>query len=392
MYFSEVIGQEEAHGRLLQLVKEDRIPHAMMLCGPMGSGKMALAMAFASLLLGDIGEAERQDAGLASFLKDFDAPKVRNAHAMLAKWEHPDLHFTYPVIRPKGTSADHKMTSDDFAREWRHLLQEGPYFTMDQWMGEMNADNQQAWIFEGESDDLTRKLSLKASQGGYKVALVWLPERMNAACANKLLKLIEEPPMKTVFVMVCEEPEKLLETIRSRVQRIDVRKIDDASVERALVERRGLTPDMAARIAHIANGNWLNALAELDTGSENRAFLDMFEMLMRLAYMRNVKSLRKWAETVATYGRERQRRMLGYFLRLVRENFAYNFHEEGLVYMTKDEEDFARNFARFIHEGNVIGMAETFQKAQRDIGQNANAKMVFFDMALQVIMLLLRKA
>lgn len=392
MYFSEVIGQQEAWQRLLQLVKEDRVPHAMMLCGPMGCGKMALAMAFASLLLGDISDDERQNPELTAFLTGFNEAKIRNARAMLAKWEHPDLHFSYPVIRPKGTSSDHKMTSDDFAREWRHMLQDGPYFTMDRWMSEMNAENQQAWIFEGESDDLTRKLCLKASQGGFKVSLVWLPERMNAQCANKLLKLLEEPPQKTIFIMVCEEPEKLLETIRSRVQRIDVRKIEDTDMEQALVKRRGLTADMAHRIAHIANGNWLNALAELDTSNENRTFLDMFEMLMRLAYMRDIKSLRKWSETAAAYGRERQKRMLSYFLHLVRENFVYNFHNDNLVYMTQDEEKFARNFARFIHEGNVIGMAENFQCAQRDIAQNANAKIVLFDMALQTIMQLLKKA
>ena len=201
MTWSEVIGQEEAKERLMQMVNENRLPHALMLCGPQGAGKMALAMAFGCHLLDD---------GRAS------------SKAMLDKLEHPDLHFTFPTIKLPSMNSDHKPVSDDFAREWHELVMEGPYFTMDQWMQAMGGENQQAIITAGESDDLVRKLSLKSSQGGYKVSIVWLPERMNIECANKLLKLIEEPPQQTVFIMVCEEPDKLLETIRSRVQRIDV--------------------------------------------------------------------------------------------------------------------------------------------------------------------------
>lgn len=365
MKFDEVIGQQDARQRLLQLAEEDRIPHALLLCGPLGSGKMALALAFASYLLND--------------------------SPMLRQWAHPDLHFVYPVIRPTGTSAEHKIISDDFAHEWRDLLMQGPYFTMDQWLTQMNAANQQAQIGAGESDDLIRKLSLKSSQGGYKVCVCWLPERMNAECANKILKLLEEPPQQTVFLMVCEEPERLLETIRSRVQRIDVKRIDDADIEQALVERRGMEPDTAHRIARVANGSWLRALEALDPNNENVQFLDMFKMLMRLAYQRNVKDLKKWSEAAAAFGREKQRRMLSYFLRMVRENFMYNFHNTELTYMTQDEEAFAKNFARFINEANVVEIAELFQRVQRDITQNANAKIELYDMALQMIILLIRK-
>lgn len=384
MKFSEVIGQEEARQRLMQMVEEGRLPHALLLCGPEGCGKMAVALAFASYLLG-----ERQEDG--SQLPGFNAQLTTNAEAMLHKWQHPDLHFSYPVIKPKGTSAEHKMVSDDFAKEWNTLLQEGPYFTMDQWLQMMRADNQQAIIYEAESDELNRKLSLKSSMGGYKVCIVWLPERMNLACANKLLKLIEEPPTQTVFLMVCEEPERLLETIISRTQRIDVKKIETAAIEQALTERRGIDGEMAHRLARVANGSWTKALESLNADSENRLFLDMFIMLMRLAYQRNIKELKRWSETVAAYGREKQKRMLTYFLRLVRENFMYNFHQEELCYMTQEEENFARNFARFINEANVIGISELIQRAIRDIGQNANPKIVFFDMALNIIVLLLQK-
>ena len=378
MKFSDVIGQEEIKQRLRRMVSEDRVPHAMMFCGPQGSGKMALAVAFASYLL-------CQDR------TDGDSCGACRQCAMTGKLAHPDLHFSYPVIRPSGTGSEHKMSSDDFADEWRRMLSQGVYFTMDQWLAEMNAANQQALMGVGESDLLIRKLSLKSSQGGYKVVIIWLPERMNAECANKMLKLLEEPPAETVFVMVCEEPEKLIETIRSRAQRIDVRRIDDASIERALVERRGIDADAAHRLARAAGGSWQTALEELDADNEKRQFLDLFISLMRLAYMRKIKDLRKWSETAAALGREKQRRMLAYFMRLVRENFMYNFHNPQLCYMTRDEENFARNFAPYINEANVIEMSELMNRAMRDIGQNANAKIVLFDMATHIIVSLIRK-
>ena len=310
---------------------------------------------------------------------------------MLGRWEHPDLHFAYPVIRPAGTSAEHKMVSDDFAKAWREMISESAYFSMDEWLDRMDAANQQAIIGAGESDELIRKLSLKSYQGGYKVCVVWLPERMNQECANKLLKLLEEPPLQTVFVMVCEEPDRIIETIRSRVQRIDVPRLSAEDIRQALVERRGLEPEDARRTARLADGNWLKAMETLNAGNENRQFLDLFIMLMRLAYMRNIKDLKKWSEAVAGHGRERQRRMLSYFMGMIRENFMYNFRQPELNYMTQEEERFSKNFARFINEANVVEMTELLEKARRDIGQNANAKIVFFDLALQMIVLLIRK-
>ena len=375
MTFSEVIGQKEAQERLMQMVREDRLPHVMMLCGPVGSGKLALAIAFGCYLL-----SRSEECGVRS-----------EESPMLQKLEHPDLHFTYPTIKLPSMSADHKPVSDDFAKEWHELVMQSPYFTMEEWMAAMGGENQQAIITAGESDELVRKLSLKSSQGGYKVSIVWLPERMNIECANKLLKLIEEPPQQTVFIMVSEEPEKLLETIRSRVQRIDIRKTDNEDIRQALIERRGIDEDSALRISRRANGNWLAAIEELQVDSENGLFLDMYKTLMRLAYQRKIKDLRKWSEQMAAMGREKQKRWLNYFLRMTRENFVYNFQEEELNYMTSEEEAFASNFARFVNEGNILPISDMANLAIRDIGQNANAKIVFFDFALQMIVLLLQK-
>lgn len=380
MKFSEVIGQENAKERLLQMVKENRTPHAILFCGPQGSGKMALAMAFASYLICNNGSELDDSCGQCKQC------------AMLKNWEHPDLHFTYPVIRPASTTAGHKMISDDFSTEWHNMLtQDGAYFDMEQWLHFQKAENQQAQIGVGESSDIIRKLSMKSSQGGYKISIIWLPEYMNQECANALLKILEEPPSQTIFLMVCEEPEKLLETIRSRTQRFDIKKIEDNEIEEELKRSRGLEENMAKRVTHIANGNWMRAIQELNVGNENKMFMDMFVMLMRLAYMRNVKELSKWSEAIASYGREKQKRFLTYFIKMIRENFIYNFHNPSLNYMTMDEENFSKNFARFINEGNILPITEMLQKAIRDIAQNANGKIVFFDLAMNMIVLLIQK-
>ena len=371
MTFSEVIGQEEAKSRLRSLVEEDRVPHAMLFCGPSGSGKMALAMAFASYLL-------------CQSHHDGDSCERCPQCAMLRKWSHPDLHFTYPVIKPPNSSADYKPVSDDYSKEWHELIAEGYYFTIDQWLRLMTAANQQAIITVRESDEISRKLSLKSSQGGYKISLIWLPERMNEPCANKLLKLIEEPPSQTVFLLVSEDPSLLLETIRSRTQRFDIRGIETEAIEHALTERRGIDAEAAHRIARVAEGSWTQALQILDADNESHEFLDLFIQVSRMALTRDIAGMRDWSSSCSDLGREKQRRMLRYFHRLVRESFMYNFHNPALVYLTLEEENFVKKFAPFINEDNVIILSELIDESIRDIGQNANARILFFDLSLHL--------
>lgn len=374
MTFDDVIGQKEAKERLLQLINENRVPHAMLFTGPNGTGKLALAVAFASLLL-----------------NPEDNPNYNNAKAMLDNFEHPDLHFTYPTIKLPSMASDYKPVSDDFAQEWHSLITKTRYFSIAQWTAQIGDDKKRAIITAGESEALLHKLSIKSSQGGYKISIIWLPELMNLECANKILKLLEEPPKGTIFLLVSEEPEKLLETIRSRTQRFDVKRIAEDDIRQALITRRSISEDDATRISRIAHGSWSEALQAIDVGNEERQFLDMFETLMRLCYMRRVKDLKKWTDAVSAYGRDKQRRMIVYFQRQVRENFVYNFHNPELNYQTREEAGFSRNFARFINEANVIGINDVLQTAYRDLGQNANAKIVFFDLALKMIVLILTK-
>ena len=365
MSIDEVVGQHEAWQRLMQMEQEDRLPHAMLITGPQGCGKMAMAMAFAAHLL--------------------------NNSQLLKGFNHPDLHFTFPTIKPANSGADYKPVSDDYMAQWREMLTHGPYFTFEQWMTAMDAANQQAVITAAEADKLTRELSLKASQGGYKVSIIWLPERMNATSANKILKTLEEPPQRTIFLMVSEEPGLLLETILSRTQRFAMKRIDTADIEQALQQRRGLDADTAHAIARVAGGSWIKAIETLDTRNESHQFFDLFTLFMRLCYGRKVKELKKWAETVTAFGREKQKRMLTYFSRMVRESFMYNFRQPDLCYMTPEEEQFARKFSPFINEANVIEISNMFQLAIRDISQNVNSKVVFYDIALKNIVALIRK-
>ncbi len=378
MTFQEVIGQKDAKERLRMLVQENRVPHAMLFCGPQGCGKMALAMAFASYLLC----ANKENGDSCGH-----CPQC----AMTRKWSHPDLHFTYPVIKAAGTSSDYKPVSDDFAREWHRLLDESPYFTIDHWLREIGAANQQAIITVRESDEISRKLSLKSSQGGYKVSLIWLPERMNEASANKLLKLIEEPPSQTVFLLVSEEPVLLLETIRSRTQRFDMRAIDTPAIEQSLIKLRGIAEEQAHRIARVADGSWTKALDLLSAENEERGFLEMFIKMNRQSFERNIRGMRNWSDDAYELGRERQRRMLKYFLRMIRESFMYNFRIPELNYMTEEEENFVRRFAPYVNEANIIEMSDLMAEGIRDIGQNANARIVFFDTALRMTRLLRSK-
>lgn len=374
MLFSEIIGQKVVRKRLLQMADEGRLPHAIMLSGQQGCGKMALALAFASYLLCD--DKDKKSKGEPCGHCD----QCR----LLRKWHHPDLHFSYPTIKKPGMGSDHKPISDDFAEEWNNMLvKEGAYFSLAMWLSAIGAENQQAIITAGESDSLARKLSVKSSQGGYKVSIIWLPERMNAECANKLLKLIEEPPLRTVFMLVTEEPGKIIETIRSRTQQIEVGKTDDGSIAEALEERRGVSGEEARRIARIAGGNWLKAVEEITGGGEGE-FLDEFKTLTRLAYQRDVRRLKTWSEGMQALGRERQKRFIEYFLHMARESFAYNFNEPALNYLTEQEEGFVSNFAPFINEANILEIKELADKSLRDISQNANAKIVFFDLALRM--------
>ncbi|MBR1498813.1 MAG: DNA polymerase III subunit delta [Bacteroidaceae bacterium] len=372
MNFSDIIGQEQVKGHLMRLLTENKLPHAIMLCGPKGAGKLPLALAFAQTLL-------CQHPG-----PDGACGQCSDCH-MSTLWTHPDLHFSFPICKAK--SSDHPV-SDDYLPQWREQISRAPYFDTEDWLEDIKAENQQITIYVQESDNLQRKLALKSSQGGRKVVVVWLPERMMEQTANKLLKLIEEPPVGTHFLLVSQEPDRVLGTIQSRVQRINVPPLPEDVISQALQVFHGLPAENANLLAHIAQGSYTEALKRMLSGSEQQLFFDLFVQLMRHSYARRIKEMHQWSMAVAELGRERQKRMLEYFQQQLRENFIYNFHQPELNYLGREEENFSTRFAPFINERNVVGIMNELSDAGRDIAQNVSARMVFFDLALKMIVLL----
>lgn len=368
-----IVGQQQIRERMVHQINENRVPHAQLLCGPQGCGKMAVALSYAQALLCK----ERTEHGACG--------KCASCR-MVEKFEHPDLHFVFPVIRPKGKSGD--VVSDQYLPQWRKLLRETLYFDLFTWLLAMGVENQQAQIGVGESDKILQKLSLVSGQGGYKVMIIWLPELMNTSAANKLLKILEEPTPQTAFLLVSENPEQLLTTIVSRTQRLELKALQAEDIMQSMMDHHHLQIDDARRIARKSNGNYQQALNELRVNEESALFFDMFVQLMRLSYMRNIKDIYEWAEVVCRWGRERQKNFLDYCQYLLRENFIYNFKNNNLNYMSTTESDFSVKFARFINERNVIGIMDELSDAQRDIAQNVNARMVFIDFALKMIVLL----
>ena len=374
MFFKDIIGQTEAKQRLIKEIQEGKIPHARLFCGGQGTGKLPLAIAYARYLSCE-HPGETDACG--------NCPNCIKYN----KLAHPDLHFVFPVIKLKNKDT----VSDDFLTLWREMLQNTPYFNMNIWLEQMGAENQQAQIFVKESEEIVRKLSLKPSQGGYKIMIIWLPEKMNAECSNKLLKLLEEPPAKTVFLLVSEEPDALLATIQSRTQRFKIPGIGDNDIATTLVREYGIEEKAAVNIAHRSEGNWIKALETIHTNEESKLFFELFVSLMRLAYQRKIREMKQWSETLAAMGRERQKHFLAYAQRMIRENFVCNFSNSSIVYLNEEEQNFANRFAPYINERNVINIMDELSEAERHIGQNVNARMVFFDFALKMIVLLVQK-
>lgn len=375
MQFDDVIGQDHIKQQLRKNVTEGRVPHALLFFGAPGTGKLPMALAYASALLCSAPENGKACGKCRSCL-------------MTKQLAHPDLHFVFPVVKPRGRSGD--ITSDYYLPQWRELLRVSPYFDYSEWLSALGVENQQALIYAAESDSIVAKLSIAPSQGGYRVMVLWRPELMNAAAANKLLKILEEPPAKTVFLLVSDRPDLLLPTILSRTQRVAFPPLPEQVLAEALETRSALQPSDAAAVAHIACGSYARALGEVRSNEEETLFFDLFVVLMRQSYMRQVKGLYEWAEQLASWGRERQKSFLQYCQRLIRENFVYNFRRPQLNYLTAREAEFSSRFARFVNERNVIGISGELAAAQRDIEQNVNPHMVFFDLALKMIMLLIQ--
>ena len=308
------------------------------------------------------------------------------------------MHFVFPVIKPTGRTS---VVCDDFIADFRSMVLNNMYFSVNDWYAKISGDAKQGMIYGNESEEIIRKLSLKTYESEYKVMIIWLPEKMNLTCSNKLLKILEEPPEKTVFLLVSNEPDAIITTILSRTQHIHIPRLSETEITNALMwnDELDVEDEDARYAAHIANGSYLNAIAVLNEGDENKLNFDRFMLIMRLAWQvgnkkdhASLKTLKKWSDDMAaaTIGRERQKNFLSYAQRMTRENFILNLQQPELNYLTSLEADFSKRFSPFINERNVEDLMSEFALAERHIEQNTNAKMVFFDLTLKIIMLLKR--
>lgn len=373
MLFSHVIGQESIKKQLIASVRGGRIPHAQLFYGPEGCGSLPLAIAYAQFI-SCLEPTETDSCGKCTSCLKFD------------KLIHPDLHFAFPVNTSKSVSKD--PVSDDYLSVWREMIAENPYFRSAQWYNHMGIENKQGLISKNESLSIMRKLNLKSFESDFKFLILWLPEKMNPTSGNMLLKLIEEPPSKTIFLLVSEEPEEVLITISSRTQPVKLSLLKESEISNAISSKFKTSTDTANNVARLANGNYISAMEALNTSEENIFNFEQFTSLMRLCYSRNIPEINNWVETMAVSGREKLKSYFSYSLRIIRENFISNLQNDELVYMTKEEENFSKKFHPFINGRNILSIYSETNTACADIERNANAKIVLFDMALKIIKLI----
>ncbi len=373
MQFKEVIGHQNIKEKLINTTKENRVSHAQLFLGPEGSGKLALAIAYAQYI-----SCENKQGN--------DSCGVCPACLKYQKIVHPDLHFVYPVATSKSIKKD--PISDDYISQWRETIIENPYINQNKWYEIIDIENKQGIISKNESYEILKKLNLKTFESEYKIMIIWLPETMNAFAANKLLKLIEEPPAKTLFLLVSENSEQILPTILSRTQLLKIPKIDGKSMHTALCDRFGLSPDKANDIVLFSNGNYFEAQNLINSSEEDNYNFNQFVFFMRLAYQRKIIEIINWIDEIARIGREKQKNFLIYALRLIRENFMLNINKKEIVYLTQEEFNFSEKFSQFINKENTNQIYEAINQAYSDIGMNAYNKIVFLDLALKIIKLL----
>ena len=373
MQFSKVAGHAKLKLKLVQSASENKVAHAQLFFGPEGSGSLALALAYATYLS---CEDRKTDDSCG------ECPSCRKYDKLV----HPDLHFALPVSTTKSVTKD--PVSDDFIAEWRTAFLENPYITANQWYQSIGLGNKQGIINKSESREIMRKLNLKSFESAFKTMIIWMPEKMNLTASNKLLKLIEEPPPATVFLLVSEDPDGIIPTIRSRTQLIRVPCIGDEDLHKALEGLQEVDKCEISNAVKLAGGNYNKALNYLNENEESKIQLDLFIRVMRLAYSRNVQDIFTWVEELAGLGREKQKAFLAFALRMVRENLMLNQKQEELVRLTRSEMEFSSKFSPFIHAKNAPAIAEELNRASIHIEANAYARIVLLDFALKLVKLI----
>ncbi len=357
MKFSDVIGQEEVKRLLIRNIREGRIPHAQLLWGGEGVGKLALAIAVVQYI-----NCEHPT--------DTDSCGECESCRLISKLSHPDLHFVFPIVK-EGSKSTY---CDDFMPQWREQIEETPYFNLHQWMQKINESGKIGYIYTSESEAISEKLSLKSFSAKYKSTIIWLPERMQDTAANKLLKILEEPPADTLFFLVSEHPEHLLSTITSRTQALKIKNID----------RKSLTSVFSEDIARLSGGNYIKAKELLNSQGVTEDFITRYRNLMVYVFKRDLAQLKDFADD-ASASRENCIEFLNYACHITREAFIANICNANLNYRSAAEVKFTENFKKFINESNIENILDLFTKASEDIERNGNIKLVMFDLGINLM-------
>ncbi|MBW6483177.1 MAG: DNA polymerase III subunit delta' [Vicingaceae bacterium] len=373
MFFKDIVGYRETKKKLLHIINNDRISHAQLFLGKEGSGNLAMALAYAQYVNCQQKGAEDSCGTCPSCIK-------------FQKLVHPDLHLVFPVATNEKVKKD--PVSANFLDRWRAAFLNNPYFTLADWQEIAETGNKQLLINTKESSDILKALSLKTYEAEYKIMLIWFPEKMNASSSNKLLKILEEPPKKTLFLLVASFAEQLLPTIISRVQLVKLNPINEEELTDYIIEKYQLPKDKAENIARLSDGNVNQLIRIIEKGDDTEFFQNTFVQLMRSAFVGNVPGLIDWTDEMAKIGREKQKQFLIYGLHLFRESLIMNYGDVALSKKNSKEAEFLKKFAPYIHGTNCMDTIELFNDAVYHIERNANPKILFLDVALKLTKLL----
>ena len=377
MQFKDVIGQSAVKQRLIASVRENHVPHAQLFLGPAGSGKLPLALAYAQYILCP-NRTETDSCGVC--------PTCQK----IQKLVHPDLHFVVPTANTKKVKSNPE--SDLFMEEWReYVIQNEGYVDTSSWYTFLDVENKQGYMSVRDAASLLRKLSMKSYEGEYKIAIIWMAEKMRTDTANKLLKLLEEPPEKTVFLLIAEDAEELLATIKSRTALVKIPSIDLTAVEAALKTRLKCNDKQAHDAAMVSEGNWITACHSVQESEEHKFYFTTFQQWMRLCFRAAYSEIIDFSSTVKGIGREKQKELLDYGLRIIRNSLLFNNNLAEIVMLPEDEKVFNSKFAPFINPANLAQIAALFEEAIRQIERNGNAQIIFTDMSFKMVGLLKKK-
>lgn len=381
MDFSEIIGLDHIKTHLTTTIANGRIAHAQLFVGQSGSGLLPMAIAYAKELL-----CLSHDKGSEAFLR---------CERMVHQLSHPDLHFAYPVN--SNEIVKKSAVSDSFSEEWRNFVIHHPYASLFQWFQHLGIENKQGNISVKEAEEIAKKLSLKSYEGGYKVMIIWMADKMNTECANKILKLVEEPPDKTVLLLLTEHEEQIINTIHSRCQKLRIPLLPESAIASALIEKSGLSPSDATKVSRRSHGDFNKALQIIANSDEDSIFEEWFILWVRTAFKakgnkKAIQELLQWSDLMAGKGRETQKNFLHYCLELFRQALLKNYKADMLIYMeTRDKKFTLEKFAPFVHQNNIFDIVNALEEAIYHIERNGNPKIIFTDLSIQLTRLIHKK-